>query len=351
MQDAHKSATPGRRLFWLLACSILGLGIGLLGNLFTSDPRWFLALPVALATGWLFFANPEACLASRHNTTMHEDASLKHHLALTIYCARTGDHNARAMDGALALGRALARRLGIPATTLGQPAPPRHHGWREDLADAMPALLELAAHLDGRLASGLAPLLVLNRCAAALATLPVVVRHRPDACIVWFDAHGDLNSPDTSPSGYLGGMALAGPAGLWNTGLGNGLALGNIILVGARDLDPAERELIDSGMVKQIAPGKGSTQALHDALAGRPAYIHLDCDVLAPGIVPTDYRVPGGLALQELHGLCEVLAKGEIIGLEIAEFENAWTDGGPPAVPDALLDALWPAISGLGRAD
>jgi hypothetical protein len=50
-----------RRLFWLLACTVLGLGIGLLGNRLTSDPRWFLALPAALALGWLFFANPAEC--------------------------------------------------------------------------------------------------------------------------------------------------------------------------------------------------------------------------------------------------------------------------------------------------
>ncbi|WP_444847916.1 arginase family protein [Duganella caerulea] len=45
-----------------------------------------------------------------------------------------------------------------------------------------------------------------SRCAASLATLPVVARHRPDACVVWFDAHADLNTPSTTDSGYLGGM-------------------------------------------------------------------------------------------------------------------------------------------------
>lgn len=50
-----------RRLFWLLICTVLGLGIGLLGEHLTSDPRWFLALPAALAIGWLFFANPAEC--------------------------------------------------------------------------------------------------------------------------------------------------------------------------------------------------------------------------------------------------------------------------------------------------
>lgn len=54
-------ASLKRRLFWLLICMALGLGIGLLGEHLTSDPRWFLALPAALAVGWLFFANPAEC--------------------------------------------------------------------------------------------------------------------------------------------------------------------------------------------------------------------------------------------------------------------------------------------------
>lgn len=270
-------------------------------------------------------------------------------LALTIYCARTGDHNARAMTGARVLGNALSKKYGLPAATVGQQGPPLYRGWRRDLADAMPALAELAARLDGLLKRGLAPLLVLNRCAAALATLPVLARHRPDVCVVWFDAHGDLNTPQTSSTGYLGGMALAAPAGLWNSGLGNGLNLANIILVGARDLDPSEQALVESGSIRLVAPGKGSPQELRAALDGRPAYVHLDCDVLSPGIVPTDYRVPDGFSLGELRTLCEILAEGTIVGLEIAEFEDSWADSGTPAAPDALLDALAPLIAQLGR--
>lgn len=63
-ETAARPATFKRRLFWLLVCTLLGLGIGLLGNHLTSDPRWFLSLPATLAIGWLIFANPEACLAS-----------------------------------------------------------------------------------------------------------------------------------------------------------------------------------------------------------------------------------------------------------------------------------------------
>ena len=52
-----------RRLFWFLACTALGLGVGLLGIHFTSDPKWFLALPAALAAGWLSLADPSQCMS------------------------------------------------------------------------------------------------------------------------------------------------------------------------------------------------------------------------------------------------------------------------------------------------
>lgn len=88
---------------------------------------------------------------------------------------------------------------------------------------------------------------------------------------------------------------------------------------------------------------------LRRAIAGRPVYIHLDCDVLEPGIVPTDYRVPDGLTLDQLHAICQVLAKEQLVGMEIAEFENAWSESGGTATPDALIEALGPVFASLGK--
>lgn len=268
-------------------------------------------------------------------------------LGLTVFCARAGDHNERAMRGAQALGQALSERLGVAATTIGTPEPVLNAGWEKELAAAKPALRALAAQLDALFDKGLTPLCVLSRCAAALASLPVLMRYHPEACVVWLDAHGDLNTPHTTLSGYLGGMALAGPAGLWDSGLGNGLALDNLILVGVRDLDPAEQALADAGRVRVIPPGDGALAKLQSAIGGRPLYVHIDCDVLEPGIVPTDYRVPGGYSLAELHALFRLLAKEQLIGLELAEFEETWAEGGEAVSPQALLNALDPVIAKL----
>lgn len=57
--------TIKHRLFWLLVCALTGFGIGWIGHYLTGKESWFLALPVTIAVGWLFFANPGECISSR----------------------------------------------------------------------------------------------------------------------------------------------------------------------------------------------------------------------------------------------------------------------------------------------
>ena len=61
--------------------------------------------------------------------------------------------------------------------------------------------------------------------------------------------------------------------------------------------------------------------------------MHLDCDVLEPGIVRIEYQVTGGLSLEDLRACATMLAQRKVIGIEIAEFESEWLDG-RPASPD-----------------
>ena len=262
----------------------------------------------------------------------------------TVFQGRTGDHNDLAMPGAGAVGMALARRVGTAPVTIGTPEPATRADWRAQLELARPALTQLQSRIADVLSRGALSITTMGRCAAAMATLPAVVQHNPDVCIVWFDAHADLNTPEASTTGYLGGLALAAPAGLWNSGLGQGVELGQIILVGQRDLDPFESDLIAKHGIPHITPGVNLTTELRVAIAGRPVYVHLDCDVLTPGIVPTDYSVEGGLSLADLHVCCSVIADHFFIGLEIAEFQIAWTNGGDPVSPEPLLAALEPLL-------
>jgi arginase len=127
--------------------------------------------------------------------------------------------------------------------------------------------------------------------------------------VVWFDAHADLQTPDTTTTGYLGGLALSGPTGFW-------------------DIDPPEYRLIDDGVVRHIPVGPAMVDDLDSAIDDRPVYFHLDCDVLEPGVVPTDYRVPNGISLDELGSVARRLAENRIVGVEVAEFEGSWGGNG-----------------------
>ncbi len=262
----------------------------------------------------------------------------------TVFHGRAGDRNDLAMQGAMAIGDALARRTGIAPSVIGTPEPALNTGWRPELDAALAALQLVQQRFDSVLASGAISIAATSRCAVSLATLPAVVKHHPSICIVWFDAHADLNTPDATITGYLGGLAIAGPAGLWNSGLGAGLRMDQIVLVGARDLDPFEEELINSNGIPIITPKGDLAANLRKAIAGRPIYVHLDCDVLNPGIVPTDIVVDGGLSLDDLRSCAEVIAAHEFVGIEIAEFQNAWERGGDAVSADPLLDALAPLL-------
>lgn len=219
------------------------------------------------------------------------------------------------------MGDLLAADIGCVPVTAGHPAPPLCANWDVELDAARPQLLTLSHRFDAIFAAAGVPVMAAGRCAASLATLPVVARRRPDAVIVWCDAHGDCNTPATTKSGYLGGLVLTGAAGVWDSGLGGGLDLSRVILVGARDLDAAEYDRIESSGITLLPVDPDLPARLRAAIAGRPVYLHLDCDVLEPGLLPLELPVPEGLSLVQLATVCAVLAEGELVGLEIAECE------------------------------
>jgi len=262
----------------------------------------------------------------------------------TVFQGRAGDHNDLAMPGAKMIGAALALRTGTTPFVIGSPEPALNVGWRDELDAALSLLRQVQARIDAVMEDRAVSIAATSRCAVALATLPAVAKHYPSVCVLWFDAHADLNTPEATISGYLGGLALAGPAGLWDSGLGAGLGLDQIVLVGARDLDPFEQDLIDRHRIPVVRPGSDLATGLRTAIADRPVYVHLDCDVLTPGIVPTDFVVPGGLSLDDLRTCAAVIAEHDVIGIEIAEFQSTWKPGGEEVSPDPLLDALAPLM-------
>lgn len=273
-------------------------------------------------------------------TSAPESIGLEMSKTVLVYTGRIGDHNDRGMRGAAIVGAALGRWLGVEPTVLGHPEPAINGNWDVELEAALPGLRSLQAAHATALERGDSPVFAWPRCAAAIATLPNVAAQYPDAVVVWFDAHADLNTPENTTTGYLGGLALSASLGWWDSGLGNGLDPRNVVLGGARDLDPSEQTLVDDGTIA-LAAGPEMLSKLDRFIADRPIYFHLDCDVLDSGIMPTDYSVPDGLTLDDLSAVAARLAHNPIIGIEIGEFE----DHGDPELARAKAERL---VSALG---
>jgi arginase len=234
--------------------------------------------------------------------------------AVIALLCRTSDRDARGAQGAEALAFELAMRLGGEPRMIGSPGEPRDATWEEDLRDSHGCLLEAGGQLDDAMTGGRYPVLTSSDCSICLTTLPTLVRHRPDAWVLWLDAHGDFNSPDTTPSGFLGGMCLAGACGVWDSGLGSGLDPARVVMCGVRDVDPGERVLLDTRGVGLVE----SPSQLADVLDGRPVFVHLDLDVVDPTVLPAKFPAPGGLSDGGLRTLlAEVGEAVDLVGCEI----------------------------------
>jgi arginase len=86
---------------------------------------------------------------------------------------------------------------------------------------------------------------------------------------------------------------------------------------------------------------------LDQHVGDRAVYFHLDCDVLEPGTVPTDYRVANGLTLDDLAAVARRLSENQIVGIEIAEFEAAADPADDTDYAQPLLEALSPMLAPL----
>ena len=149
--------------------------------------------------------------------------------------------------------------------------------------------------------------------------------------VVWVDAHGDFNTPKTSPSGNIHGMPLAVLAGLGDPQLVEAfrsLEPGQIVLIGVRSLDPGERRLLREMGVRAYTMHEvdrlGIARIAEETLAylgDLPLHVSLDADVLDPTLAPgVGTPVPGGLTYREAHLLMELLAEsGRVRSLDLVE--------------------------------
>lgn len=169
----------------------------------------------------------------------------------------------------------------------------------------------------------------------SVGTVSGVRRVRPDTGVIWLDAHGDFNTPDTSPSGNVHGMSLAALVGLGAEQFvacmdGRPVKPEQAAIIGARDLDDGERELLlKTGVLvytMQEVDSLGLTTVMEQALTRLRRHtdgIHLslDLDVFEPDLAPgVGTPKSGGFTYREGHLAMELIAEMDLlVSLEIVE--------------------------------
>ena len=234
-------------------------------------------------------------------------------LSVTVLRCRTSDRTSGGALGAEALGLALDPGARLVGTAGGA----RIANWDEDLRDSRGCLLEAGGQVDDMLAAEKFPVLTSSDCSICMTTFQAVTRHRPLARVLWLDAHGDFNTPATTPSGFLGGMCLSAACGRWDAGFEPSIDPARVVMCGVRDLDAGEQvEVVRAGV------GKAEPTEVAALLEGFEVYVHLDLDVLDPSDFPAQFAVPDGLASGVLRDVLGELAESShIVGVEITAFE------------------------------
>jgi arginase len=174
--------------------------------------------------------------------------------------------------------------------------------FRNEVIDTFDLARALARVVGQTLEDGAFPLVLGGNCSTALGTVTGVDR---DLGVVWFDAHGDLHTPDTTPTGFLEGMALALLIGEGWTELRTGFRTvppERVLLVGARDFEPTEP--IDA--VTRV--DASSLEEALDRLDADAVYVHVDLDVLDPSTGrASGWSVDGGLNAEELEAALDAI--------------------------------------------
>lgn len=265
---------------------------------------------------------------------------------LIVSQGRVADRAARMIEGAARTARALEQRYGITGHYVGEavPAPPASDDWSVSLPQARETLVGLKRAMAASVTASSLTVMTANTCSASLATLPVVAEEFPDAKVLYIDAHGDFNTPETTGSGYLGGMVLSAVCSLWDSGHGAGLRPEQVILIGARDLDPAESDLLQEAGVRVIPPREATPENVLNAVDGAPVWIHIDWDVLEPGFVPADYTVPDGMPPAQIRAIFEAIPPSRVLGIEVAEFNAPLAEAEADKAVAILLDIIAPAL-------
>jgi len=220
----------------------------------------------------------------------------------------------------------LLEALGVSAEEI-EPA----SEWRAEIKTAFELYRALADRVHEAVQLGDFPVVLAGNCGAAIGAAAGV--GTKDLAVLWFDAHGDYNTPDTTDSGFLDGMGVATLAGRCWKGLAGTIPRFSpvpsrrIVHVGARDYSPGEREALlnDVWLVEPLQLRENVLAPIFDAIRKDASRIlvHVDCDVLDPRFGHANpYAVGGGLSPDDVLRVIELAAKRfTIAGLVIASYD------------------------------
>ncbi|AIE58687.1 arginase [Bacillus methanolicus] len=218
---------------------------------------------------------------------------------------------------------------------------------------------KLAAQVDEVVKSGAFPLVLGGDHSIAIGTLAGVAKHYKNLGVIWYDAHGDLNTAETSPSGNIHGMPLAVSIGLGHPmlteigGYSPKVKPENIVIIGARSLDEGERALIKENGIKVFTMHEidrlGMSKVMEETikyLKDKTDGVHLSLDL--DGLDPSDAPgvgtpVNGGISYRESHLAMEMLAEAQLItSAEFVEVNPILDDKNKTAtVAVALMGSLF----------
>jgi arginase len=239
------------------------------------------------------------------------------------------------------LEQQLVAKLGVQVTDAGNVVSPvvettsmgdESARYLEQILDLCDRLAGLVAEAAGR---GALPLVLGGDHSCALGSLLGMARARGRGGVVWVDAHGDLNTPETSPSGNVHGMVLAAALGLAGDAFRRegwpvpAVEHGRVALVGVRSLDDGERELLGTidakvftmSEVDRLGVEPCMREALAHASGGAFLHVSFDMDVVDPDYAPgVGTPVRGGLSYREAHLAMETIAESaQIDSMDVVE--------------------------------
>ncbi len=195
---------------------------------------------------------------------------------------------------------------------------------------------EISNQVKLALANDEFPIILSGNCSSTVGDLAGF--ESKNRALIWFDAHGDFNTPETTASGFLDGMALSIIVGHCWKSLAQSipgfrpLAENRVAMVGSRDLDAGEELRLKDSQIKLVRyeqiQDSGTVETLNpllDKLSGsvEGVYLHIDLDVLNPDFAPVNsYQPSEGLSPDQMQEIIEsVAAKFPILGASISAYD------------------------------